>query len=52
MTLIQSILDFFERMASQTDPVFAAALLLVVMALSLVGMSLYVVLAAIRKRKE
>lgn len=52
MALLQSILDFLERMASQTDPVFAAALLLVVMALTLVGMSLYVVLAAIRGRKE
>lgn len=34
MALIQSIIELFERMASQTDPVFAAALLLVVMALS------------------
>lgn len=52
MALLQSIFDFFERVASQTDPVFAAAFLLSVMALSLVGMSLYVVLAAIRGRKE
>lgn len=52
MALIQSIIELFERMASQTDPVFAAALLLVVMALTLVGMSLYVILTAIRRRKE
>lgn len=51
MALTQSLLDFFERMAFQTDPVFAAALFLVVMALALVGMSLYVVLAAIGRRK-
>lgn len=52
MTLLQSILSFFERMASQTDPIVTAAFLLVVMALSLVGMALYVLLAAIRGRKK
>lgn len=51
MALLQSILDFFERVAAQTDPVFAAAFFLAVMALILVGMALYVVHAAIRGRK-
>jgi len=52
MAILQSLLDFFARMASQTDPVVTAAFFIAVIALFLVGMALYVLHAAIQGRKE
>ena len=52
MAILQSLLDFFARMATQTDPVVTAVFLIAVMALFLVGMALHVLHAAIRGRKE
>ena len=52
MAILQALLDFFARMATQTDPVVTAVFLIAVMALLLVGMALYVLHAAIRGHKE
>ena len=52
MAILHSLLDFFARMATQTDPVVTAVFLIAAMALLLVGMALYVLHAAIRGRKE
>ena len=52
MAILQSLLDFFSRMATQADPVVTAVFLIAVMALLLVGMALYVLHAAVRGLKE